>query len=97
MNKEQRHALRAAALLGDRSAARELEEMQENTLWAILTICGTIVVVVATVCLTHGCDVDSVNTERSNQRRQELRLKYIEQCKMTPDEVIKVTSDVKKH
>lgn len=80
-------ALEASYRLGDKSAKRELDEMNDNTTFAwVATVISTAVVLVA---------VSAIQACRSHESEKvrhgaELRLQYVRSCRMTPDEAERV-------
>ncbi len=78
-----RRALQVAAALGDRDARNELRNMKTHTLWAVVTVCSAAVLCTAIIFGAQACSDDS-------QAAKELRLRYIDKCRLTPEEVTKV-------
>lgn len=60
--------------------------MKDNTLYAVITICVTL--------LTAGAIAGAVyRGGEVSRQRFELRKSYIEKCKLTPDQVEKLLPD----
>jgi len=81
-------ALQAAAILGDRVAKRELEQMSENFyITTAITVVSVCIVVVIGLGLGHCNTTSAHEADRQSQleeHAQKLRLEYVRKC-VPPD------------
>jgi hypothetical protein len=85
-----RKALQAAALLGDRQAAKELQRMSDNLRTVLLVTITSAAAVAIGFFMWQGLSASAAEDNALARDRlikaSELRRSYVERCRMTPDQ-----------